>query len=114
MESVGGGVGAERPKGPSNSQRLQALARANQIRSERAQIKATLRRGELQLGSLLADPPECLATASLAEVLLAVPGLGKARLRQLLNGCRLSPVQRLGRLTARQRLQLAQTLGRRG
>jgi hypothetical protein len=70
------GSSAQRPQGPTHSQRLQALARANQVRIERAQIKAGLRRGELRVAALLDDPPECLKTASLAELLLAVPGLG--------------------------------------
>jgi guanylate kinase len=111
MERAGERARAERPSGPRRAQRLQALAQANRVRSERAQIKAALRRGELRAGALLADPPECLEGASLAELLLAVPGVGQARLRRVLNGCRLSPAKPVGRLTARQRHALAEALG---
>lgn len=105
------GSRAARPQADTHAQRLQALARANQIRSDRAEIKAAIRCRELRVATLLDDPPECLATASLAELLLAVPGLGKTRVRQLLNGCGLHAAQRLGRLTARQRLELKRALG---
>ncbi len=102
--------GGERPV-PANSQRLAALARANQVRSERAELKARVRAGEVGLVGLIAEPPECLATASLAEVLLAAPGVGKVRLRRVLDASRLSPAKPLGTLTERQRSELIRTLG---
>ena len=114
MERTGIGAAPGRAPERSHAQRLQALARANQVRSERARVKAALRAGGLRVTELIADPPECLGSASLAEVLLAVPGVGKARLRRVLNACRLSPAQKLANLTARQREELVRALGERG
>jgi guanylate kinase len=111
MQQAGEGAPVERPSGPKRAQRLKALGQANQVRSERAQIKAALRRGELRAAALLADPPKCLESASLSELLLAVPGVGQSRLRRVLNGCHLSPAKQIGRLTARQRHALAEALG---
>jgi len=111
MQRTGNGARAERPSGPSRAQRLESLARANRVRSERARIKAALRRGELRAAALLTDPPECIEGASLSELLLAVPGVGQVRLRRVLNGCGLSPTKQFGRLTARQRRALAEALG---
>lgn len=98
----------------THAQRLQALAQANRIRSERARVKAALRAGEARAALLLLDPPECLRTATVAEVLLAVPGIGEAKLRALLRGSGLSPGRKLERLSMRQREELVQALGSRG
>jgi hypothetical protein len=92
-----------RPREASHAQRLAALARANRVRSERARLKAALRAGELRAAPLLLDPPECLRSASVAEVLLAVPGIGEVKVRRLLQSAGLSPGRKLERLSARQR-----------
>lgn len=92
-----------KPPSQSRSQRLEALARANRVRHDRAAIKDDLRHGKSRIAELLVDPPACLLTASLAEILLAVPGLGKVGVRRLLNSCRISPSKRIGGLSERQR-----------
>jgi hypothetical protein len=102
--------GGKRP-GEAHSQRLAALARANQVRSERAELKARVRAGEVGLVGLIAEPPKCLGSASVAEVLLTVPGVGKVRLRRVLDAARLSPAKALGTLTERQRTELIRALG---
>ena len=96
------------------ARRPAALRRANEVRVGRAEAKAALRRGELRAGEVLDAVPECLAGASLSELLPAVPGVGEARLRALLLGLGLSPARELGELTARQRRAPAAALGRRG
>lgn len=98
----------------SHAQRLAALAQANRIRSERARLKAALRAGEVRPAPLLLDPPECLGSASVAEVLLAVPGIGQVKVRRLLQAAQLSPGRKLGRLSERQRAELVAALGERG
>jgi hypothetical protein len=94
-----------------HSRRLAALGRANQIRGERAELKARIRAGEISVSRLIADPPQCLANAGLAELLLAVPGVGKVRVGRLLERTRLSPNKALGSLTDRQRGELERALG---
>jgi hypothetical protein len=96
-----------------HAQPLTALAQANRIRSERARLKAALRAGEERLAPLLLNPPPCLQSASVAEVLLAVPGIGEVKVRRLLLSCRVSPGRRFDGLSARQREDMA-TLGERG
>src|SRR6516164_306745 len=58
-------------------QRMEALARANDIRSRRAQLKRDLKAGRLKIHELLLEPPEYLETAKVFDLLLAVPDLSK-------------------------------------
>jgi hypothetical protein len=97
-------AGAEETDRPGiEARRLQALSRANEIRTLRAEVKRALRRGDLQIADLLVDPPSCIETASLAELLLAVRGLGKVRVRRLLATAEIPPRKRIDSLTERQR-----------
>ena len=57
----------------SLNQRMDALARANQIRIQRAQLKRDLKAGRRSIHSLLLDPPEYVETAKVFDMLLAVP-----------------------------------------
>ena len=50
-------------------------------------------------------------TASVLELLLAVPKIGRARARRLLTAARVSETTSVGRLTERQRSQLINRLG---
>lgn len=102
------------PQARSHAQRLAALAQANRIRSERARLKAALRAGEARATPLLLDPPPCLQSASVAEVLLAVPGIGEVKVRRLLRSCGLSAGRKLEGLSERQREELVAALGTRG
>ena len=94
----------------AHARRLAALEEANRIRIERARLKAELRSGALAPAEVFAAPPECVLTASLAEVLLAGRGIGKVSLERLLRRCELNPAQRIGRLTERQRKSLLAAL----
>jgi hypothetical protein len=104
-------IPSEEAEALSRSRRLRSLAGANRVRSDRAELKAALRRGELRAGDLIAAPPRCLESAGVTEVLLAVPGLGKVKVRRLLTMCRISPAKRLRDLTERQRVELVRALG---
>ena len=69
-------------KGPGTpertfNQRMDALARANEIRSQRAQLKRDLKAGRHSIQQLLLDPPEYLETAKVFDMLLAVPKYGR-------------------------------------
>jgi hypothetical protein len=78
------------------------------VRSERARLKREIRAGEADLTMLLATPPECARSATVAEILLAVPGIGKAGLRRILTSCRIHPGARLAALSERQRGELVE------
>jgi guanylate kinase len=63
----------------SLTQRMDALKRANEIRTQRARLKRDLKAGRTQIHGLLLDPPEWLATAKVFDLLLAVPKYGRVK-----------------------------------
>ncbi len=87
-------------------QRLDALRRANDIRSQRARLKKDLKLGTIKIDQILADPPEFIKTAKVIDVLLAVPNCGKVKSSKVLNHCRISPNKTVGGLSERQRREL--------
>ena len=100
------------PEAPerSESQRHEALAQANWVRTQRAALKADLKRGAVSIKALIADPPPYLAAAKLTELLLALPGYGPVKVTRLLGRCRVSPTKTIGGLSARQREELIAAL----
>jgi len=102
------------PPTPERSfhQRMDALARANEIRSLRAQLKRDLKAGRLQVQHLLLDPPEFLETAKVFDMLLAVPKYGRVKVNKILTHCRISPSKTIGGLSERQRAELVSMLHR--
>lgn len=95
----------------SRQQRLEALRRANDIRSERARLKERLRKGELAITDVLSDPPSCVHTAKVLDLLLAVPKYGRVKANKVLERCRVSPSKTVNGLTPRQRKELVEVLG---
>jgi hypothetical protein len=87
-------------------QRLEALRRANDIRSQRARLKKDLKQGYMKIDDILADPPEFIKTAKVVDILLAVPNCGKVKSTKVLNHCRISPNKTVGGLSERQRREL--------
>jgi len=94
----------------SQQQRMEALRRANDIRSERARLKDRLRSGDLDIAEVLQDPPTCVYTAKVLDLLLAVPKFGRVKANRLLERCRVSPAKTVNGLTPRQRKELLDTL----
>ena len=91
---------------------MDALARANQIRIKRAQLKRDLKSGRLSIHSLLLDPPEYVETAKVFDMLLAVPKYGRVKVNKVLQLCRISPSKTIGGLSQRQRTELVSMLRR--
>lgn len=96
----------------SVAQRLEALGRANEIRSRRATLKRELKVGRADVRGLLLDPPEWLLTARVFDVMLAMPKWGRVKVNRLLVQLRISPSKTVGGLSQRQRGELASVLGR--
>ncbi|MGI8440827.1 MAG: integration host factor, actinobacterial type [Thermoleophilaceae bacterium] len=96
----------------SLTQRMDALQRANEIRSERARLKRDLKAGRKQIHGLLLGPPEYLQTAKVFDLMLAVPKYGRVKVNRILNQCRISPSKTLGGLSERQRNELVSYLQR--
>jgi hypothetical protein len=96
----------------SLAQRLDALKRANHVRTRRASLKKDLKAGRAQIHALLLDPPECLQTAKVFDLLLSVPKYGRVKVNRALTHCRISPSKTIGGLSERQRDELVSYLRR--
>lgn len=103
-----GGLTPER----SLTQRMDALKRANEIRTQRARLKRDLKAGKVRIHGLLLDPPDYLLTAKVFDLLLAVPKYGRVKANRILTHCRISPSKTIGGLSERQRNELVSYLGR--
>ena len=90
----------------SLDQRMDALKRANDIRTARAKLKKDLKAGKASIHALLLDPPEYVMTAKVFDMLLAVPKYGRVKANRILNQCRISPSKTIGGLSERQRTEL--------
>jgi hypothetical protein len=96
----------------SLNQRMDALARANRIRTERARLKRELKAGRISIHTLLFEPPEYVETAKVFDMLLAVPKYGRVKVNKILATCRISPSKTIGGLSERQRSELVVLLRR--
>ena len=96
----------------SLNQRMDALQKANVIRTRRAQLKRDLKAGRVSIHTLLLTPPEFLATAKVFDMLLAVPKYGRVKANKVLQQCRISPSKTIGGLSERQRNELVSLLRR--
>ena len=94
-------------------QRMEALQRANDIRSRRAQLKRDLKAGRTAIHELLLSPPEYLETAKVFDLMLAVPKYGRVKVNKILSTCRISPSKTIGGLSERQRTELVEMMRRR-
>ena len=91
---------------------MEALQRANEIRTRRAQLKRDLKAGRVTIHDLLLEPPEFVETAKVFDMLLAVPKYGRVKVNKVLQTCRISPSKTIGGLSQRERTQLGSMLRR--
>lgn len=96
----------------SAQRRLLSLARANEVRVERAHLKRELAAGSVAFAEMLANPPDCARTAKVGDLLLSVPGIGPAKSGRTLAHCRIANAKTIGGLSDRQRAALIDQLGR--
>lgn len=96
----------------SLTQRMDALQKANEIRTRRAQLKRDLKGGRVSIHALLLDPPDYVETAKVFDMLLAVPKYGRVKVNKILTQCRISPSKTIGGLSERQRSELVSLLRR--
>lgn len=88
------------------AQSMDALKLANEVRYQRKVLKDELRAGQTTVVAALNDPPPWLETMRLAELLLALKFLGKAKVDKALEACRLPNSQTIGTLSPRSRADL--------
>ncbi|HEY8638184.1 MAG TPA: integration host factor, actinobacterial type [Solirubrobacterales bacterium] len=91
---------------------MEALQRANEIRTRRAQLKRDLKAQRASIHQLLLEPPEYLETAKVFDMLLSVPKYGRVKVNKILQQCRISPSKTIGGLSERQRSELVSLLRR--
>jgi hypothetical protein len=96
----------------SVEQRMEALQRANEVRSRRAQLKRDLKSGREDIVALLLEPPDYLETAKLFDLMLALPKWGRVKVNKLFANCRISPSKTVGGLSERQRREVAMRVRR--
>lgn len=96
----------------SPSQRLEALKLANAVRTERATLKRDLKAGRTRIDDVLLDPPDCVHSAKVADIMLAVPRYGRVKVTKVLQRCRISPSKTVIGLSERQRRELVDALRR--
>jgi S13-like protein len=96
----------------SLDQRMEALRRANDIRSQRAKLKRDLKSGQITIQRIIASPPDYVLTAKVFDMLMAVPKYGKVKATKFLNHCRISQGKTMGGLSERQRNELLELLER--
>ncbi len=90
----------------SLQQRLDALERANEVRTKRSQLKRDLKAGRVQIHALLLDPPGYLETAKVYDLLLCTPKYGRVKTNRILALCRIAPSKTIGGLSPRQRNEI--------
>ena len=90
---------------------MEALSKASEVRSRRAALKADLKHGRVKMEDVLADPPEYLLTAKVADLLMAAPKCGRIKSARIMDLCRISPSKTVGGLSERQRQELLAYFG---
>lgn len=94
----------------TQDQRMAALLRANDIRVRRAAVKRSIRQGDVSIVDVIAAPSDCVYTAKVMEMLLAVPRMGSVRAVRFMNSHRVSQSKTVGGLSDRQRGELVKAL----
>ena len=87
----------------NEEQRREALAKAAEARRKRAEIKAQLKAGKLNLRELLARDDDVVGKMKVSNVLESLPGVGKVRAGKLMEKLEISASRRVRGLGTKQR-----------
>ena len=90
----------------SPEQRQAALQKAREARADRSALLAGLKAGTLTLADVLGRSDDLARKTKVAQVVRAVPGIGKARAAAIMERAGIPAERRLGGLGARQREHL--------
>jgi len=90
------------------SQRRQALANANAVRTGKSHLKHSLRAGELTVSEALKS--KWAPHFRVDEFLVAIPKIGRVKAGRIANGIRVSPYKKLGALSERQARMLREAV----
>jgi hypothetical protein len=90
---------------------MNALEKANKVRTRRAQLKRDIKAGQESVARLLLNPPMWLETMKIYDLLLALPKYGRVKSNKVLVQCRISPSKTIGGLSERQRTEVVSMIG---
>src|SRR5260221_13649855 len=91
---------------PSAEQRQAALQKAREARAARSALMAGLKGGTLTLADVLDRDDDLARKTKVAQVVRALPGVGKARAAAIMERAGIPAERRIGGIGARQRGQL--------
>jgi hypothetical protein len=94
----------------SLTQRMDALAVANDVRVRRARLKRDVKARRVDARAIVLEPPAYAMTMKLWDLLLAVPKLGRGKVNRMFVRLHVSPSKTLGGLSERQRAEIADAL----
>ena len=96
----------------TDEQKRQALKKAQEVRSKRAQIRARLKKGEMTLDEVLANADDdVIGKMRVAYLLESLPRIGKVRARQIMEEIGIDENRRCRGLGVRQKEALLNKLG---
>jgi hypothetical protein len=92
----------------SPEQRAAALAKAAEVRKERAEIKEQLKNGQVTLSELLdrAETDDVIGRLKVATVLQSLPGIGKVKAMKAMERLKIADTRRLRGLGEQQKKAL--------
>ncbi len=91
-------------------QHMRALARANEVRLARADLKRRIAQGELSVAEVVLASPWEAESMTIADLLMSQRRWGSTRCRKLLQAIPMSENKSIGSMTERQRRALADLL----
>lgn len=91
-------------------QHMRALARANEVRLARAELKRRIARGQVSVAEVVLDSPWEAESMTVSDLLMSQRRWGLTRCRKVLQAVPLSENKTLGSMTERQRRALADLL----
>jgi hypothetical protein len=91
-------------------QHLQALARANEVRLARAELKRQVADGEISAAHVILECPWEAASMTVSDLLTSQRRWGSTRCRKLLASIPMSENKAIGSMTERQRQALSRLL----
>ncbi len=91
-------------------QHLRALARANEVRLARAELKRQVADGEISAAHVILECPWEAASMTVSDLLTSQRRWGSTRCRKLLQSIPISENKTVGSMTERQREALARLL----
>jgi hypothetical protein len=89
---------------------MRALARANEVRLARAELKRRIAHGDLAVTEVVLASPWEAESMTIADLLMSQRRWGNTRCRKLLQGVPMSENKSVGSMTERQRRALAALL----